>query len=357
MINRDFTKSSKQYLNKNKFILIALGVILALGIIMLSVFGFKGGIEVKGYNTFSVKLGSIYQADELDDYTEDISENLSSQNANLQSVQITGEGGLTTLVVKYTGKLKDVESFNQTLAEDFEIVSTNISEHSRVGASVTSNDYIYAVACGLIILTAVVIYSAIRYNLACAIAAFASSIGGIALLMALTAIFRLTINSSFLAINIITLLLILGENIMFFDTLDKERTKLKDKNDRSAQLSNTLKVSAFRQKLLYGAIFAISLIFVVLMPTIIKQSSLIMLFATVVAMFVAVYALPFVWCLTITQVSDKIRVKKEKTEKTKQTEQVMEGELEQNYTENQVIEVKEDSGEDISSADENITIE
>ena len=119
MINRDFTKSSKQYLNKNKFILIALGVILALGIIMLSVFGFKGGIEVKGYNTFSVKLGSIYQADELDDYTEDISENLSSQNANLQSVQITGEGGLTTLVVKYTGKLKDVESFNQTLAEDF----------------------------------------------------------------------------------------------------------------------------------------------------------------------------------------------------------------------------------------------
>ena len=49
--------------------------------------------------------------------------------------------------------------------------------------------------------------------------------------------------------------------------------------------------------------------------------------------------------------------KKEKIEKTKQTEQVMEGELEQNYTENQVIEVKEDSGEDDSSADENITIE
>ena len=109
---------------------------------------------------------------------------------------------------------------------------------------------------------------------------------------------------------------------------------------------------------MYGAIFALALMFVILMPATIKQASLIMLFATVVAMFVTVYALPFVWCLTITQVSDKIRVKKEKIEKIKQTQDEVEGELEQNYTENQVIEVKEDNGdEQAPSSDENITIE
>ena len=75
-------------------------------------------------------------------------------------------------------------------------------------------------------------------------------------------------------------------------------------------------------------------------------------------MFMAVYALPFLWCLTITQVNDRIRVKKVKKAKTVQATEEMEGELENNYTENQVIEVKEDDGKDDSTSDdENITIE
>ena len=49
MINRDFAKSGKQYVNKNKFVLIAIGLILALGVIILCAFGFKGGTEIEGY--------------------------------------------------------------------------------------------------------------------------------------------------------------------------------------------------------------------------------------------------------------------------------------------------------------------
>ena len=89
-----------------------------------------------------------------------------------------------------------------------------------------------------------------------------------------------------------------------------------------------------------------------------SQASLIVMFAIVVTMFVAIYALPFLWCLTITQVSDTIRAKKDKNTKAVHvvTENV-EGELENNYTENQVIEVKEDSGVESPSNDDNITIE
>ncbi|MBQ8522945.1 MAG: hypothetical protein IJ458_04770 [Clostridia bacterium] len=357
MINRDFSKSGKQYIKQNKIVLITLAIILLLGIIMLCVFGFKGGPDVKGYNTFSITVGSEYQADKLGDYTDDINLCLSNHDAQLYSVQVAGEGSTTTLVVKYDGKIKNTTLFNAELSDEMVVSVSNFSEHSKVGASLTSKDYIYAFACGLIIVTLAVIYSACRYNLACAITALGSSIFGVGLLMALTAIFRLTINSSFLAINIITLLLILGECFMIFDSLEKERNKLKDKNDRSTQLANTLKSNAFRQKFMYGAIFALALIFIVLMPSSIKQASLIVLFAVVVSMFVAIYALPFLWCLTITQVSDKIRVKKEKVVKTKQTVESAEGELENNYTENQVIEVKEDSGDESPSSDDNITIE
>ena len=356
MINRDFTKSNKHYINRNKFVLIAISAILVIGAIMLCVFGFKGGADISGYNTFSINMGSVYKLEELDDYTEDINECLSKQNAELYSVQVTGEGELTTLVVKYRGNVKDEAKLNSAIAEDLEVSVSNISKSTKVSPSVTSKDYIYTIAGGLIILTIAMIFIAFRYNLACAMTSFATSLVGVMLLMALTGILRLTINSSFLAINIITMLLILGETFMVFDSLEKERAKVSDKNDRSTQLKNALKANSFRQKFMYGAIFAICLIFVILMPSTIKQASLIMLFALVVILFMTVYAIPFVWCLTITQVSDKIRVKKEKVVKAQQKTEIAEGELEQNYTENQVIEVKEDNG-DTPSNDDNIVIE
>ena len=357
MVNRDFSKSGKQYIKQNKFVLIALAVILALGAIMLCVFGgFKGGSDVSGYNTFSIKMGTEYNADKLTKYTEEININLVENKAELLSVQLTGEGDSTTLVVKYSGKVKDASSLNQAIATDLNVDVTKITDHTSVSADLNSRDYIYAVVAGLIILTLAVIYIGIRYNLACAITSMGGAVLSVLLLMALTAIFRFTINSSFLAINIITMILTLAESVMMFDTLEKERVKLDDKNDRSAQMANTLKVSSFRQKFTYGALFALALVFIILMPTVIKQASLIMLFAIVVVLFIAVYALPFLWCLTITQVSDKIRVKKEKNIKATQTVEEVEGELEQNYTENQVIEVKEDDGSTPSN-DDNITIE
>ena len=292
----------------------------------------------------------------MTDYIDDINSNLADFKVELQSVQVAGDGDSTILVVKYTGKVKDEAKLNAKLATDLEVNVSKISNHIKAGASLQTKDYIYAVAGGLIIITLAVIYIAIRYNLACTMTALISSILGVGLLMALTAIFRLTINSSFLAINILTLLLILGENFMLFDSLEKERAKLSDKKDRSTQLTNSLKASAFRQKLMYSAIFAMALIFIILMPSTIKQASLIVLFATVVVMFVTIYALPFLWCLTITQISDKIKMKKVKNEQAKQVVEEVEGELEQDYTENQVIEVKEDDGTQPSN-DDNITIE
>ena len=163
------------------------------------------------------------------------------------------------------------------------------------------------------------------------------------------------------AINIITMLLVLGESLLMLDGIEKARNDAKDKKDYASYLTTTLKANSFRQKLLYGAIFAMSLIFVVLMPNTIKQASIITMFATIIVLFMTIYALPCLWNLTITQVSDKIRVKKDKKVKAVQVTEDMEGELENKYTENQVIEVKEDNGADDTnetpSNDDNITIE
>lgn len=356
MLNRDFTKSNREYLKKNWLVLTCLGVIILMGIIMICAMGFNSGADLSGYNTFSIKVGSQYQESKSSAYIKNIKENLVEVDSELYSVQLAGEGDNAILVVKYRDCIENQAEFNSALAEDLGLDASLITEHTKVEKSVTSKDYIYAVTCGLIIIACTVIYVAIRYNLACAITSMASSFLSVALLLSLTAIFRLRIESSFLAINIITLLLVLCENLIVFDSLEKSREQLKDKNDRNAQLQMAISKNAFRQKFMYASMFAVVLLFVIMASSSIKQASLVLLFSLVVVLFLTVYGLPFLWSLTISQVSDKIRVKKDK--KVKEPSKDIEGELENNYTENQVIEVKEDDGNtDTSSSDENITVD
>ncbi len=355
MINRDFTRSNKEYIGKNKIMLIIIAALVVVASVVVAVFGFNGGTEVKGYNTFSINMGTEYKADKMSDYTAGINQALVNQKAHLASVQLTGEGDSATIVVKYTGKVKKVDELNEALVKDLKIDEIAISAIEWVKPSVVAKDYIYTVAGGLIILVIACIFIAFRYNLACAFTSLIGSLLSVLLFLSLIAIFRLTINSSFLAINIIAMILTLGESVLLFDALEKARNNMQDKSDRGAQLTAALKANAFRQKTMYIALFAISLIFVILMPSMIKQASLLFMYAIAVTMFMTIYALPFLWCLTITQVGDKIRVKKEV--KAVPATEDMEGELENNYTENQVIEVKEDSGTETPSNDDNITIE
>ncbi len=356
MINRDFSSSGKQYIKQNKFVLIALAVVVVMAIIMICTLGFNAGADVKGYRTFSINLSSVDKVD-MSNYEKDISLALSSNDASLYSVQLAGEGEQSILIVKYMGEIKDEAKTNAEIANVLQINVEEISTHSKVSPSILAKDYIFTIACGLIIIALAVIFIAIRYNLACAITALVSSLLSVILLISLTAIFRLTVTSSFLAINIITILLVLCEGFILFDGLERTRDSLEDKNDRSTQLSKTLASEGFRQKFMYGAIFAIALILVFIAPSAIKRISLVALFAIVVAMFVTVYALPFLWSLTITQVSDKIRTKKDKKTK-KAIENSATGELNNNYKEDQVIEVKEDNDlEESPSQDDNITID
>ena len=53
-MRRDFTKSNKDYLAKNKFALIGVSVFLLLGILFGIIFGFNGNFEIMGCNEFSI---------------------------------------------------------------------------------------------------------------------------------------------------------------------------------------------------------------------------------------------------------------------------------------------------------------
>ena len=175
MLNRDFNRSASAYLNRNKFVLIVIAVMLIVGVTMIGVFGFNGNSELSGYNTFNVNIGVSYKQSKLNDYVNEIKLDVIDHDATLETVQVSGEGDQLCLVVKYLGKIKDQTAFNEALAEDLQLNSTQITSHSKVDASIDSKDYIYTVACGLVIIALVALFAAFRYNLACTMTSIVSA--------------------------------------------------------------------------------------------------------------------------------------------------------------------------------------
>ncbi len=58
MLNRDFTKPNKDYFKANLIPLICVAVFLFVGILIAGICGMNGNFETKGYNEFSIVIGS-----------------------------------------------------------------------------------------------------------------------------------------------------------------------------------------------------------------------------------------------------------------------------------------------------------
>ena len=98
MLNRDFTKSNKDYIKKNRIPLIAVSLFLIIGLVMALVFGFNGNFELKGYNEFGITVGTMDKKDRSDvvDETKKI---INSYNGSYESYSIVGEGANTEIII------------------------------------------------------------------------------------------------------------------------------------------------------------------------------------------------------------------------------------------------------------------
>lgn len=88
MLNRDFTKSKREYLNKNKVLLIVLALFLVVGIVVTAIFGFNANPEFTGGHVVDIKLTEEISDKELDKYESKINAILSENKLSMYSVQI-----------------------------------------------------------------------------------------------------------------------------------------------------------------------------------------------------------------------------------------------------------------------------
>lgn len=304
MLNRDFTKSNKDYFNKNKIALIIISAFLLIGIIIVSIFGLHGNFEIAGYNEFSVKIGSEVSVTETSKKVEQI---VKTYDAGFDTISVFGEGDETKLVIRYTKNITTAEQTEMAdkIADKLSINVENISSPVKVAPVVRNIDYVYAFVAILILVALSSLFAFIRYNGASAMAIIVSSIVGSVGFISICAMLRLTVGLSIFAIMVVLNLLIVYGCLNVFESMRKA-TWLKS-DDFGTAIKTAMVQSRFRMNALAISVFAFGLLFVIIAPSALKYIALNLMFVAVVELAVCLYVLPFVWSACITHCKKRVR--------------------------------------------------
>ena len=311
MLNRDFTKSNKDYFNKNRNVLIAIAIFLVIGILMFAFLGMNGNFEVGGYNEFSVTVNEKT----TEDYTEHrnaVGNIIDSYGGKFDTVLIYGEGDDTKYVVRYLNDLSDKKEaqINTKIADKLEIEITKISEHTEVDPAVKTKDFVFTAVSILIIAVIATIFAWFRYNSASAITTVVACGLGTLGFMSFATILRLSIGLNYLAMIVALNVLTIFIAFNLFEEL--RSSSLLHDEQYSKALSSAMKKIRTRAIFITLAIMLFSILLVIIAPSVVKYTSLNLLFLAVTFAGVILHVIPFVWSMLITHRSaKKLNIKKE----------------------------------------------
>lgn len=317
MLNRNFSESKKTYLSKNKWNLIALGVFVLIGVLVAAIFGFNGNPEIKGCHLVNINIGTTTTDSQLDDYNSKLNQVFASNDLNLYSVQLKGVGAETTLEVKYTGKKIEskIENLNADIATELEVDASQISQHKKVSATVSSSDYIWTVVAGLLILIFASIFVAIRHNLAYAMCTLGAGVYSILAMLSAYAILRLEVGASFMFVVIASMVFTVFEALIWFENMRDVRKNKEYKDDFNKQLTLWLKNTNKQLQFTSISLFVVGLAMVVFGTNLSRNIALSFMFAIVAGLLSLMFVLPLVYNLTV----DKVKFRPFKSNKNKKT--------------------------------------
>ena len=309
---RDFTKSNKDYILKNKLPLICVTLFLLLGVILFAVFGLNGNFELNGYNQFTIKAGADTSA--YSKICNEAGDVINSYGGDYDGYQIFGEGDNTELIIRYTSNLtnEDIAKVNAEIAEELKIEVTKISEHSHVKPIVNVLDYVYTISVILILVVVASIFAYYRYNGASALTIILSCLIGSLAFISINAILRLSVGMSFFAIMVILNTIITFFAINIFESMRNQSWL--GNNEYATAINSAVKETKIRISMFSIAIMLLGVLFVVAAPLTLKYISLNIMFMSVVVLASAWYVIPFFWSLLITS-SKKKEYKVKATEK------------------------------------------
>ncbi len=221
---RNFTPS-----RWTKYFVMFSATIILVGAIMLLACGFNLGMDFTGGNVITIKSSTEISTDEYNNIVSTAESVLAEQGLSLAQAQLEGESGQQAVSIQYQNKdgVDDMSEINTAivtaLSEDFpQYEITNAESKSASASAELLTNALLAIFIALIF---ILIYIAIRFEFLSGVAAMITLFHDVLIMCACVLIFRIEVNSSFVAAIITILGYSINNTIIVFDRVRENLSK------------------------------------------------------------------------------------------------------------------------------------
>lgn len=312
------------YAKNLKYFIIAPICIALIGIVLLFTIGFNKGIDFTGGSIINVVLGE--QLEQTAYYNESVGKieevlNNNGLKASLYQLSETDNG--LAISVRYQNingiSEEEMNDINANVREELFItfeLDPNASEEAnliqdsqRIGATASSELLMNAFISILVVIVVILIYIAIRFELTSGLASVLALFHDVIMMASLMLIFRIEINSSFIAAMITIIGYSINNTILIFDRIrENAKNEIYSKTDNATianiSINETMSRSIFTNLTTLLSIVSVAAIGV---PSI-RLFALPIIFGLIAGAYSSVFIAPGLWAIAYRK---KNKVKKQ----------------------------------------------
>ena len=243
-------KKDFKVVENGKYFAIPPIAILLIAIIVFAILGFNLGIDFTGGTIMQVKFGTGLTTQEYNANKAEIESILNKNNVTKFSLQKEGDSKETSISIKFqdiNGKteteMQEVisaikEQLTETINADSVYENFSVEDSERIGATASNSLILNAVLSVVIATILMLIYIGIRFELASGLSAIIALLHDVIMMISLTVIFQIQVNSSFIAALITIIGYSINNTIVLFDRIRENLRKEDLSNATNSQIVN-----------------------------------------------------------------------------------------------------------------------
>ncbi len=225
--------------------MIGSAIVILIGIIMMAIFGLNLGMDFTGGTVLSLDSGAE-TIEKQAEYEKEIAAVMKENGLEISKFQIEGEGNSANILISFQDKegadAAEMEVILEDLKTDLATLSfleeDGIEFSERVGPSATESLITNATIAILFAVVLMLIYIMIRFETLSGLTAIIALVHDALIMLSMVAIFRIEINSTFIAALVTIIGYSINDTIVVFDKVRENSKKYAYENYSKTKLAN-----------------------------------------------------------------------------------------------------------------------
>ena len=224
--------------SKLKICSIISSVIILIGILIISIFGFNLGIDFTGGTVLNVKVGSaLEEGNNYQIVSTQLTNIFHEEGCDIGYIQQEGIGEEAQVTIRFKDKAnlteaqmqEELENLKLAIVDGLELggekLNVTVTDGSRIAGSASKTLLINSILAILIAIILILIYIAIRFELLSGLVAILMLVHDVVIMCSLVALIRIQINAGFIAALITIIGYSINNVIIVFDKIRENKKK------------------------------------------------------------------------------------------------------------------------------------